>query len=1522
MREPSRWSFSQNAVPRQYFVVDSGRQGHLFLLAQPNGAFFPARSGAASPGGFFEVSAPFDLGFEYQLLDLTANEKSPRGQTSLAVQAGQPSVWQPNDIAPPEVPVTVWLDPAETGHSFTVWSQAPGGPERFVQVTAQRGSDSGTGVILADGSYRWLAARSAWIQSTVGYGMQFWLTRDADNAGSGTYQHAGQGYQGGHPATWSATSAFPSLPDSARNLQARTFHINGARYGHTFSVVHPDTYQVSVNLGGWGTVWAGDGLSMSYMEGSAQIDANQPGWYLYDETLQEACSTETTEIFDGWPDFPGAAQNTLSLTIFGWRSGHILKLRQFNAAAQEIRSFDFGTHGWDILPGSLWLEPSDSAPFEVPYFSITMPTDLILGSDPNDPGTNRGFLVEDQTVQDLSGFFPIVGLGSGAIDLSRWYTPPVEQPYSLSSTRFFHDLVIRCTNGEEYPLTDRATQGDISWGAWGDAWWNAWGFFTANGRHRDGFAHWLIDRSTGEVLPLGATSYIADWVSNDTPQNLVASTEGQDSIRITWAPVAGIEGPSSYQVWRKRADWGYWQSMGFSPNGDQAFTDAGVAFGVTYTYRVQTSYDQGRSLPSNEVSLANSDLTRDSDQDGIPDWWEFAVMNGSRFWGWVNGPPYLALYENGVDPLTVDIDEDGLPDWLEIQLGTSKDNPDSDYDGLSDKWELDHGTNPWIADSDGDGATDGEEAAAGTNPKSTASHPPVLRSVFRNVYYDFYDYPSDSQYPDHGTLDKTASWDPTLNTNEADAAISAPVALTTLSANLAQTAFPATLPALSATGELLTHAQSSVGLGPVVCPHAQITHRRYWLTVAPAATAPIERTFVIETRRTVNNDVKPPTVRTQTVTIPVGQTASAPFDIITALPVDPEQPVNHYEYMEETPLPVDIVPDFNRDGVIDDKDRGKVSDTEPWRWWINDDDDNGEEAHDDVPRGAGSANRDSANQTVDGSCDLLDFFPVYFDIKKLLEVLPPDQAEYRLVHTQAAVKFAYTDLTAGEAGNYFRDASVAEALKGAATIEVPAAGVALTADFLNKIKNEDGKGVLIFEGAAVSNNPSSVEPLKLEVRKGGQKIAEVKFPLKLDSVEKMYRWINLRDKANSGPVARPTDVTTEPPNRPDRLTTDKHFVFVHGYSVTETDAKGWNAEIFKRLYQSGMRAKFTAVTWRGDQGKITGTLAPSWLQGATPDYWENVTNAFLTSPHLATAANALSGTKLIAGHSLGNMVVSSAIKDHALSVSKYFMLDAAVALEAYDSSMQNKRAMSDYEWSSTLGGSYPDHLWSAYWGNQFPTNDGRNKLTWRERFGVLPSAINFYSSGEEVLDNWFAPPLLPLPGSLNAWNKQELLKGTFLGSLLTAARQGGWGFNTAWDKEDRTQPQNPDGTYPKVRRANNDVADITPVMVKIKPFFIPFADARLHDLAQGSAAANEYNVRAKTLAEGIPSLSFAAGRNAINGFDATDNRDLMDFRTKVNGTPVWPRGNNKNWLHSDIKEVAFRYNWAAYEEIINMGQLK
>jgi hypothetical protein len=38
-------------------------------------------------------------------------------------------------------------------------------------------------------------------------------------------------------------------------------------------------------------------------------------------------------------------------------------------------------------------------------------------------------------------------------------------------------------------------------------------------------------------------------------------------------------------------------------------------------------------------------------------------------------------------------------------------------------------------------------------------------------------------------------------------------------------------------------------------------------------------------------------------------------------------------------VPAEMVPDYNRDGRIDEMDRGKVHPGNLWRWWVNDDDD-------------------------------------------------------------------------------------------------------------------------------------------------------------------------------------------------------------------------------------------------------------------------------------------------------------------------------------------------------------------------------------------------------------------------------------------------------------------------------------------------------------------------------------------------------------------------------------------------------
>ena len=127
----------------------------------------------------------------------------------------------------------------------------------------------------------------------------------------------------------------------------------------------------------------------------------------------------------------------------------------------------------------------------------------------------------------------------------------------------------------------------------------------------------------------------------------------------------------------------------------------------------------------------------------------------------------------------------------------------------------------------------------------------------------------------------------------------------------------------------------------------------------------------------------------------------------------------------------------------------------------------------------------------------------------------------------------------------------------------------------------------------------------------------------------MYRWINLRNLA-SGAVKRPTNIAP-PENYPDELTIAKNYIHVHGYSVSEKSARGENSEIFKRLHQSGSRARFVALTWFCDDSRLP-------VVNATPDYHENVINAFTTAQYLQSTLDGLSGEKIIADLVIGRYI--------------------------------------------------------------------------------------------------------------------------------------------------------------------------------------------------------------------------------------------------------------------------------------------
>ncbi len=401
------------------------------------------------------------------------------------------------------------------------------------------------------------------------------------------------------------------------------------------------------------------------------------------------------------------------------------------------------------------------------------------------------------------------------------------------------------------------------------------------------------------------------------------------------------------------------------------------------------------------------------------------------------------------------------------------------------------------------------------------------------------------------------------------------------------------------------------------------------------------------------------------------------------------------------------------------------------------------------------------------------------------------------------------------------------------------------------------------------------------------------MPLKISGVEDMYRWVNLRDAAG-GSESRATNIN-EPANFPDNISNGKDFIFVHGYSVSEKAARGWNAEMFKRLYQSGSNAMYTAVTWYGNQGQIPLT------GGITPDYYQNVRNAFATAAGLKVAVVNLPGAngKYIAGHSLGNMLVSSAIADSGLSVNAYFMLNAAVAQEAYDATVSQRDSMRHPDWAQ-----YDTRLWASEWYQLFPSGDARSKLTWRNRFGNIANAYNYYSASEDVLTNGNgAIPSL----SESAWYNQEIRKGTFLMWLAPGNCEGGWGANNdylLWTRD-----------------SINALADNTDehnAILRTDPYFNPFDNNGLFG-NNGSAVADNPVVRAKILADAIPALSFAMGANGLQKWnDESRNRNMELFKTE---NMAWPDERGR-WKHSDIKNVAFPFNYRLFEDIIITGGLK
>ena len=101
-------------------------------------------------------------------------------------------------------------------------------------------------------------------------------------------------------------------------------------------------------------------------------------------------------------------------------------------------------------------------------------------------------------------------------------------------------------------------------------------------------------------------------------------------------------------------------------------------------------------IPSGKARISD---TKDTDGDGIPDWWE------SRY----NGTSGLSASQ--------DSDGDGLNNLNEFQNGTNPFYADTDGDGINDGKEVNqYETDPTMADTDGGGQDDGYDVTGGGSP--------------------------------------------------------------------------------------------------------------------------------------------------------------------------------------------------------------------------------------------------------------------------------------------------------------------------------------------------------------------------------------------------------------------------------------------------------------------------------------------------------------------------------------------------------------------------------------------------------------------------------------------------------------------------------------------------------------------------------------------------------------------------------------------------------------------------------------
>ena len=878
------------------------------------------------------------------------------------------------------------------------------------------------------------------------------------------------------------------------------------------------------------------------------------------------------------------------------------------------------------------------------------------------------------------------------------------------------------------------------------------------------------------------------------------------------------------------------------------------------------------------------------------------------------GKTVIVRLGTDTDPASSDTDGDGLTDGAEMSIGTSPHYIDTDRDGLPDDWEHSNGLDPRSADgtngatgdfdedglsnlgeylngtdpsdtdgdTDNDGVSDAAEVGQESDPNDGADGglPPEalqFRELEFNIYGDYaaWEMKIEGLGPDDMRVRKISMGAPSA----ANA--------TTLKMRKGN-AYRLTMRWLNCDGHNDKYA-------PWYCWQAKIdglpqtqSYQDYSATRRPGNEVVVGNGWIAENAAGLLTE----------------HVHESTYDYYgNPRPGNVAGGLAATLYVLGDPV---LVFDYDRDGSITDAEAEIARDgTKTFRFWVNDDNDSGDrnDSANDIP-GSGP---NYADDHVNGHGDFIDFTPVWIDTRAVFPPGTPQNVrdKIRWKVRSGCAKVVWSRISRVYAGAFHREdmgngfgMGPYQQLTSANVTNV-ANGAQMPDAMHNAMRLSQNCGVFLIEGSAAGAD------LVVEGWIGedddAQKAVDCAANIRISSVEEMYRHLNTRGL--SGETVTWIPSASDPLNRPDLETSGTNLVFLHGANVSQANSRAWASEVFKRMWQTGMTAQFTAVSWRSDIG--------------TPlNYQEDASNAFFTASVLAPQLAQLPGTKVLMAHSLGNMVCSSMIQDYGLVPSSYLMCNSAVPSEAFETTRsQVCPQLIHPQWAD-----YHPRTWASNWHALFAAfpNDDRRKLGWPGRFSnVAQYAVNFYSTGDEALelsddndiDILTGVGILGGDGDVvhHCWHKQEIFKGQ-MGITISGSAAGtswsGWEFQRVGDD-------------PPLIKYNATTANgLSWAELRTDPVFNPRPSSMMNSVIPRL-------VIDAHLAQGIPALMPAAGAGELTSLEDGLQFDvnLESGVLKPNGWPNHPNYSER-WCHSDMKDVAYFYNFKFYDKAVEKGNLK